>query len=346
MRTAPLDQEARERALDPQESFHLDAPAGSGKTAVLLARFLTLLAQVNDSPQEVLTLTFTRKAAGEFRERAMKYFWSQEKPGPNVPPHECQLLDLAGRAFQHLERKSLVHHLHVPERLPITTFHGFCVQLLKVAPHEAGVPLEFQILENDREVEWQKQETLEELRRRVNAQPETDPVRRALVQRLVRLNNNWPRLSRELRDLLGRRDSLKDFSSLAQGSLKAEDYASLMEKRLSQVVVHVLGPLASSLGKTELGQRWPEFLQAVQENGSASRIYLSETPPGATVLDISAWQYLAEVLLTKSGTLRKRWPGGLAGGAGLRCWDNFPLTFWPVSRTARLYRFSFSLYRK
>jgi ATP-dependent helicase/nuclease subunit A len=99
MMAPPRDQEARDRALNPQESFHLEAPAGSGKTAVLLARFLTLLAQVGDSPQEILTLTFTRKAAGEFRERAMKYFWSQTEPGADLPPHERLLHELARQSL-------------------------------------------------------------------------------------------------------------------------------------------------------------------------------------------------------------------------------------------------------
>ena len=92
---APRDQEARERAQDPRGSFHLEAPAGSGKTAVLLARFLTLLARINDSPRELLALTFTRQAAGEFRERAMRYFWSREKPESDSPPHERRLLELS-----------------------------------------------------------------------------------------------------------------------------------------------------------------------------------------------------------------------------------------------------------
>ena len=84
--TRPQDQDARERAANPRESFHLEAPAGSGKTAVLLARFLTLLAGVSESPREILTLTFTRKAAGEFRERVMQYFWNKNDLGANPPP--------------------------------------------------------------------------------------------------------------------------------------------------------------------------------------------------------------------------------------------------------------------
>jgi ATP-dependent helicase/nuclease subunit A len=307
---APQDQEARKRALDPRGSFHLEAPAGSGKTAVLLARFLTLLGQVSDSPREILTLTFTRKATGEFRERAMKYFRGPEDLGAHLPPHEQLLYDLASQAYHHLDRKELAQpYLSVPERLPVNTFHGFCTQLLKAAPHEAGVPLEFQLPESDREEEWQKQEALEELRRRLNASPSADPVRQALVRRLVRLNNNWPRLARELRDLLSRRDTLKDFLALAQGSVREEDYAALMEERLSQALTHILKPLAAILSETELGRRWPQFLQALQENGTPA---LPDQPPGANVSDLNTWQNLAQILLTQKGELRKKLPRGLA----------------------------------
>ena len=59
---------------------------------MLLARFLTLLAEVSESPREILTLTFTRKAAGEFRERVMQYFWNRKDLGANPPPHEAAIL--------------------------------------------------------------------------------------------------------------------------------------------------------------------------------------------------------------------------------------------------------------
>src|SRR6202012_4217575 len=64
------DSSAREAAISSLGSVLVQAPAGSGKTTFLAQRYLRLLASV-DSPERILALTFTRRAAQEMRQRVI-----------------------------------------------------------------------------------------------------------------------------------------------------------------------------------------------------------------------------------------------------------------------------------
>src|SRR5690606_250833 len=77
----PTDHAQRERALDPQRSFIVQAPAGSGKTELLIQRYLLLLSSV-DRPESVVAITFTKKAAAEMQRRVLEALDDARRPAP------------------------------------------------------------------------------------------------------------------------------------------------------------------------------------------------------------------------------------------------------------------------
>src|SRR2546421_8189497 len=98
--TEIADSTERERALDVRRSFIVQAPAGSGKTDLLVKRYVKLL-QTVQKPEEVLAITFTKKAAAEMRKRVLE---------------------------------KVQDHSAVAHRLRIQTIDAFCAALTRQAP--------------------------------------------------------------------------------------------------------------------------------------------------------------------------------------------------------------------
>ena len=88
------DHPERCAALDPMRSFCVAAPAGSGKTELLIQRYLVLLARVS-RPEQVVTITFTRKAAAEMQERVIQALQAARDGCPVDGEHEQVTRNLA-----------------------------------------------------------------------------------------------------------------------------------------------------------------------------------------------------------------------------------------------------------
>ena len=93
------DYAARKEALDPSRSFIVQAPAGSGKTELLIQRYLVLLARVAQ-PEEIAAITFTRKAAAEMRKRVLEALASARSGERPPEPHRALTWEHARAAIE------------------------------------------------------------------------------------------------------------------------------------------------------------------------------------------------------------------------------------------------------
>ena len=131
-----------ERTGDQQRAISLHdrnlvllAAAGSGKTFVLVERYLALLEAHQDWPLESLVaITFTRKAARELRERVR------------------QELQRYAHAADAPQRELWQTHLASVESAQISTIHGLCAKILRISAAEAGIDPDFDVLEADEAV--------------------------------------------------------------------------------------------------------------------------------------------------------------------------------------------------
>ena len=119
------DQRARRLAVDPARHVALEASAGTGKTRVLVDRYVRLL-EVGVAPRNILAITFTRKAAAEMRQRVMATLRERHREGGI---NEARWRDIRD-AFSDIS---------------ISTIDAFCLQLLHEFPLEAGVDPGFEL---------------------------------------------------------------------------------------------------------------------------------------------------------------------------------------------------------
>lgn len=236
------DEAARRHALDPAQSFIVQAPAGAGKTELLTQRFLVLLASV-ERPEEILAITFTRKAAAEMRARVLDALTRAGNETPPESPHQRRTWDLARRARERdAERGWRVQEN--PGRLGIQTIDSFCLGLTRQMPLLARFGAPPAIVEDSAEL------YREAARATLALLDDESPHARAVEQLLRHLDNDFRRAAGMLADMLARRDQwlrrVGDRDRLQRETLEAA-LANVLSDALSGLQRALPQPLAGEI---------------------------------------------------------------------------------------------------
>ena len=294
----PLDFAARQAALDPNRSFAVSAPAGSGKTGLLTQRLLKLLS-LCDNPEEVLAITFTRKAAGEMQDRVLQALWNaKEQPKPESP-HDLLTWQLATDLLAR-DKEQNWNLLQCPQRLRIQTIDSLCSAIARQLPIASGFGGQ---LKPGDDTEASYRQAVHHLLHELESE---SAVRDDLTRLLEHLDNNLPALESLLIALLAKRDQWLGLVFQA----KHENARAYLENVLQDIIVdilvaarRVLQPLGSELvsiadwAATNLLNSLPTTLIA--------KLHGIKELPQTTLHDVEQWMALTELLLTSDGGFRK-----------------------------------------
>ena len=155
-------------ACDPRRSVAVEACAGAGKTWMLVSRIVRALFEGIDpasgklhlQPQQILAITFTRRAAGEMRQRLQELL--REFAQADAATLEAALRlrgvphpgTVEGAQLQRQQLANLYGAMLASGReVQVRTFHGWFAALLRTAPlallQQLGLPLSYELLEDD-----------------------------------------------------------------------------------------------------------------------------------------------------------------------------------------------------
>ncbi|WP_460804984.1 UvrD-helicase domain-containing protein [Microbulbifer agarilyticus] len=295
--TTPVDARQREQALDITQSNAVSAPAGSGKTGLLTQRLLKLLAACKQ-PEEVLAITFTRKAAGEMRERLLDALLdARDNPEPENP-HAKITWQLAKNLLAH-DQEHQWHLLESPQRLRIQTIDGLCRNIASQLPVDSGLGAPGEPLE-------QPAIAYEKAIANLLTKLEQEPLDQDLGELLLHLDNNLPEVTGLLQTLLEKREQWLE-PLLAVHQEQAEDYFTFV---INELIEGQLAALKAGLG-THLG----ELIELADYAGTNLSKDKPEHPisqlagiagaPNCNAEGLPQWLALAELLVTGTGTYRK-----------------------------------------
>ncbi len=307
------DRAVRLCAIDPARSFIVQAPAGSGKTSLLTLRFLGLLGVV-DRPEEIVAVTFTRKAAAEMQHRIVTALTAaSEGPCPDSAPEFKRLerqLAIAALARSRARNWGLEEN---PARLHIQTIDGMNHWLARRLPLAARIGFSVSLLDDARPLHH-------EAAARFVARLEEDGEVAGHIETLARLVNHQPtQLATQVEAMLAARELWlpKLIEGGATGDLRAE-----LDRLLQATVLEELQTIHTAVDQAETGDLLAVIREAAAlgpECGPLAPLAQMHEWPRPKLEHRADWQALATLLLTQQGTLRKKFEtnaGFLAQSAG------------------------------
>ena len=299
------DAEARESALDVQRSFIVQAPAGSGKTELLTQRFLALLATV-ETPESVLAITFTRKAAAEMRNRileALRHCESAPELGPSLLP---RTRDLARKVLgTDLQRGWGL--LENPGRLRLLTIDALNQSLARRLPVLSGIGAGLGVEEDARKLYELASERL-----LLHLPQGTARDRAAVATLLAHVDNDVRKFIRLAAEMLARREAwLPELPADVEADGQEAAARRELEDARGMLVLHHLAALREAFPEDLLAECCfyargaADVLVADGLNTAVSAWAGVSVLPGIELDDVPLWHGLAAFLLTREGKPRK-----------------------------------------
>ncbi|BCA96150.1 ATP-dependent DNA helicase [Legionella antarctica] len=260
-----LDSDQRSKATNPGLSFIVQAPAGSGKTEILTQRFLRLLSTVT-APEQIIALTFTRKAASEMRERIVLALQQAASNLSATSPHQQMTLDFAKHALSrsHQYQWDL---LQQPNRLKVITIDSLCQSI------NHSIPLLEKQIAYPRVTDNPESHYLDAARRCIQFATETPEYQSAIKALLLHVDNKQDRLLNLFKTLLSQRDQWLSplFQARAQNKSTFEHALRLIEQHELARCKNSLPPQLAS----EVTQLTRE-LASIENNPNSPRYLLKD----------------------------------------------------------------------
>ncbi len=293
------DHRARTQALDASHSFVVQAPAGSGKTELLMQRFLVLLAGA-EVPEEIIAITFTRKAAGEMRARVLLALESARCEQAPEDAHKHHTWQLARRALTR-DTEQGWELLDNPARFRIQTIDALCASLSRQMPVLSRFGALPEIAENAQPLYLEAAgDTLADLE-------SNEEWSDAVATLLQHMDNRLDRLQGLVAAMLASRDRwLRHIVGTNNPKLQREMLEAAMAHRITEVLGSLtkLFPAKRASSMAELACFAASNLPQHDASAISSCTGLKDLP-GPDLEDRDVWEGIAALLLTTKGDFRR-----------------------------------------